>query len=68
MTEVRAIADEVGAKVMFDAAQTLQAVDAGQDFKIIYEDMQFAPEATPRINAESLPAAHGKTRCPRGPT
>jgi NitT/TauT family transport system substrate-binding protein len=31
--------------VMFDAAQTLQAVDAGQDFKIIYEDMQFAPEA-----------------------
>jgi NitT/TauT family transport system substrate-binding protein len=31
--------------VMFDAPQTLQAVDAEQDFKIIYEDMQFAPEA-----------------------
>lgn len=31
--------------VMFDAPQTLQAADAGQDFKIIYEDMQFAPEA-----------------------
>lgn len=31
--------------VMFDAAQTMQAVDAGQDFKIIYEDMQYAPEA-----------------------
>jgi NitT/TauT family transport system substrate-binding protein len=31
--------------VMFDAPQTLQAADAEQDFKIIYEDMQFAPEA-----------------------
>jgi len=31
--------------VMFDSAQTMQAVDAKQPFSIIYEDMQFAPEA-----------------------
>ncbi|MGA0840160.1 MAG: ABC transporter substrate-binding protein [Pseudomonadales bacterium] len=31
--------------VMFDSFQTMQAVNAGQDFKIIYEDMQYAPEA-----------------------
>lgn len=31
--------------VMFDSAQTMQAVDAEQPFSIIYEDMQFAPEA-----------------------
>lgn len=31
--------------VMFDSAQTMQAVDANQPFSIIYEDMQFAPEA-----------------------
>lgn len=31
--------------VMFDSAQTMQAVDNGQPFTIIYEDMQFAPEA-----------------------
>ncbi len=31
--------------VMFDAAQTMQAVNANQPVSIIYEDMQFAPEA-----------------------
>lgn len=31
--------------VMFDSAQTMQAVDAGQPVSIIYEDMQYAPEA-----------------------
>lgn len=31
--------------VMFDSAQTLQAVDSELPFSIIYEDMQFAPEA-----------------------
>lgn len=39
------LSNEQADLVMFDSAQTLQAVDADQDFKIIYEDMQFAPEA-----------------------